>query len=201
MITEATLLPCPFCGTLGSQPPYRRGRTVNVRGSRHFAKCEICGAEGSHEMTEAEAIAAWNSRAVAASQPASVTLAEDAITKGETASQMLDRLGMDGAKWAAEFRTTALRLGYSDMDEGWLIGWFCNAIMAGHDRAQSPDATLEPAAVTLADAMKVIAARLEEKHRQHITSLGRDPDEYSSQFSLALDKLKTALRAIEGGEA
>lgn len=73
-------------------------------------------------------------------QPAAVAPAEDAITKGETACQMLDRLGMDGAKWAAEFRTTALRLGYSDMDEGWLIGWFCNAIMAGHDRAQSPDA-------------------------------------------------------------
>ncbi len=61
--------------------------------------------------------------------------AEDAAAKGETAGEMLDRLGMDGAKWAAEFRTTALRLGYSDMDEGWLIGWFCNAIMAGYDRA------------------------------------------------------------------
>lgn len=44
------------------------------------------------------------------------------------------------------------------------------------------------------------AVRREEKHRQHITSLGRDPNEYSSQFSLALDRLKTALRAIEEGE-
>jgi hypothetical protein len=53
----------------------------------------------------------------------------------ESAGDMLERLGMDGVKWAAEFRTTALRLGYSDMDEGWLVGWFCNAIMAGYDRA------------------------------------------------------------------
>lgn len=74
--------------------------------------------------------------------------AEDAHVKGETAGQMLERLGMDGAKWAAEFRTTALRLGYSDMDEGWLIGWFCNAIMAGYDRsaAQAREAALKEAA-------------------------------------------------------
>ncbi len=53
----------------------------------------------------------------------------------ESAADQLERLGMDGAKWAAEFRATALRLGYSDMDEGWLITWFCNAIMAGWDHA------------------------------------------------------------------
>lgn len=73
--------------------------------------------------------------------------AEDATAKGETPGEMLDRLGMDGVKWAAEFRTTALRLGYSDMDEGWLIGWFCNAIMAGYDRAPAPvDALVKAAA-------------------------------------------------------
>lgn len=34
----------------------------------------------------------------------------------------------DAAKWASEFRKTAIKLGYSDMDEGWLIAWFANAI-------------------------------------------------------------------------
>jgi len=48
--------------------------------------------------------------------------------ENETDGQMLDRLGDDAAKWAAEFRKTALNLGYSDMDEGWLITWFANAI-------------------------------------------------------------------------
>ena len=46
----------------------------------------------------------------------------------ETDGQLLERLGDDAAKWAAEFRKTAIKLGYSDMDEGWLIGWFANAI-------------------------------------------------------------------------
>jgi hypothetical protein len=46
----------------------------------------------------------------------------------ETEPQILERLGDDAAKWAAEFRKTAIKLGYSDMDQGWLIGWFANAI-------------------------------------------------------------------------
>jgi hypothetical protein len=46
----------------------------------------------------------------------------------ETNGQLLQRLGGDAAAWAAEFRKTAISLGYSDMDEEWLIGWFANAI-------------------------------------------------------------------------
>lgn len=56
------------------------------------------------------------------------TLAAYDAAKGEAGGEFLARLGMDAAKWAAEFRMTAVRLGYSDMDEGWLIGWFANAI-------------------------------------------------------------------------
>ena len=41
---------------------------------------------------------------------------------------LLDALGDDGSKWATAFRQTAMKLGYSDMDEGWLTGWFANAI-------------------------------------------------------------------------
>jgi hypothetical protein len=43
-------------------------------------------------------------------------------------ANILETCGADAAKWAKAFRETALRLGYSDMDEGWLIGWFANAI-------------------------------------------------------------------------
>jgi hypothetical protein len=46
----------------------------------------------------------------------------------ETDKEFLERLGDDATKWAAEFRKTALALGYSDMDEGWLTTWFANAI-------------------------------------------------------------------------
>ena len=57
------------------------------------------------------------------------------IEHQETDGALLQRLGMDGTLWAQEFRQIAITLGYSDMDEGWLIGWFANAIMAGYDEA------------------------------------------------------------------
>lgn len=41
---------------------------------------------------------------------------------------ILDYCGDNAAKWAEKFREVAINLGYSDMDEGWLIGWFANAI-------------------------------------------------------------------------
>jgi hypothetical protein len=47
--------------------------------------------------------------------------------------EMLRALGDDASKWATAFRQMAIRLGYSDMDEGWLIGWFANAIEHSSD--------------------------------------------------------------------
>ena len=46
----------------------------------------------------------------------------------ESDGDFLARVKDDAALWASEFRKAALRSGYSDMDEGWLIGWFANAI-------------------------------------------------------------------------
>lgn len=54
-------------------------------------------------------------------------------TKAESDPALLSRLGDDAQKWAQEFRKVAISLGYSDMDEGWLIGWFANAIENSHD--------------------------------------------------------------------
>ena len=39
----------------------------------------------------------------------------------------------DARDWAEAFNKTAVKLGYSEMDEGWLIGWFANALMRGFD--------------------------------------------------------------------
>lgn len=50
-----------------------------------------------------------------------------------TEQELLNAVGDDASKWAAAFRQVALRLGYSDMDEGWLIGWFANAIEHSSD--------------------------------------------------------------------
>jgi hypothetical protein len=50
----------------------------------------------------------------------------------ETPADMLERLRDNAQLWAQEFNATAQKLGYSDMDEGWLIGWFANAIEYSH---------------------------------------------------------------------
>ena len=34
----------------------------------------------------------------------------------------------DAAKWASEFCKTCEKLGIKNIDEGWMIGWFANAI-------------------------------------------------------------------------
>jgi hypothetical protein len=41
--------------------------------------------------------------------------------------------GDDGSKWAIAFKQHAEKLGHSGMDEGWLIGWFANAIEGAGD--------------------------------------------------------------------
>lgn len=57
----------------------------------------------------------------------------------ETGPQLLQRLGADAALWAEEFNKTAVNLGYSKMDEGWLTTWFSNAMMAMYDANRSID--------------------------------------------------------------
>jgi DNA-binding NtrC family response regulator len=46
---------------------------------------------------------------------------------------------MDAQVWVREFRTKALELrarGEDILEESWLIAWFSNAIMTGHDEGQ-----------------------------------------------------------------
>jgi hypothetical protein len=45
-----------------------------------------------------------------------------------TAHEMLQEVGDDAQKWAAAFCQTAEKLGHHGIDEGWMIGWFANAI-------------------------------------------------------------------------
>lgn len=48
-------------------------------------------------------------------------------------TELLDACGEDAEKWAIAFNQHAVKLGYSEMDEGWLVGWFANAIMNSFD--------------------------------------------------------------------
>lgn len=45
-------------------------------------------------------------------------------------AEMLQYLGTNGLKWAEEFCKIGRDLGHN-LDEGWVLGWMCNAIEAG----------------------------------------------------------------------
>lgn len=47
--------------------------------------------------------------------------------------ELLAYIGTDAAKWAAEFCKIGRDLGHTTIDEGWMIGWFANAIEAGRE--------------------------------------------------------------------
>jgi hypothetical protein len=46
---------------------------------------------------------------------------------------MLTQLGDNASKWAAAFCQTAKKLGYGELDGGWVLDWFANAIEQSHD--------------------------------------------------------------------
>lgn len=58
-----TLKPCPFCGTHETSEGDCVG-VNNLNDLTFWVSCSKCGADGPREETEAEAIAAWNRRAV-----------------------------------------------------------------------------------------------------------------------------------------
>jgi hypothetical protein len=47
--------------------------------------------------------------------------------------EMLNALGDDASKWAKAFCQHAKKLGHQDIDEGWMIVWFANAIEHSFD--------------------------------------------------------------------
>jgi len=49
---------------------------------------------------------------------------------------LLAYMGADAAKWAAEFCKIARDKGHT-LDEGWMLGWFANAIEAGRENRVS----------------------------------------------------------------
>lgn len=51
---------------------------------------------------------------------------------GGHGGDLLRALGDDAAKWAAAFCAIAKKQGH-DIDEGWMIGWFANAIEHSSD--------------------------------------------------------------------
>lgn len=56
------LLPCPFCGGKAEIHP-SNDWDAKFTGATFFAWCDKCETRGDYYNTEAEAIAAWNTRA------------------------------------------------------------------------------------------------------------------------------------------
>lgn len=52
---------------------------------------------------------------------------------GMTGPQLLEALGDDASKWAAAFCQHAKTFNLHHIDEGWMVGWFANAIEHSHD--------------------------------------------------------------------
>jgi Lar family restriction alleviation protein len=59
-VTEATLAPCPFCGS--GDVLLARGILGSARSMHRMARCRTCDSIGPR-LVEADAIAAWNRRA------------------------------------------------------------------------------------------------------------------------------------------
>lgn len=70
-----------------------------------------------------------------------VTIGSCPVCTLKTADAIYEYCGADASRWAATFRLMAAHLGYSDMDEGWLMGWIANAIQRSIDvRCPQPPA-------------------------------------------------------------
>lgn len=57
--------------------------------------------------------------------------------------KLIAALGDDATKWAAAFCQHAERIGHV-IDEGWMIGWFANAIECSHDLRTRSGSTVLP---------------------------------------------------------
>jgi hypothetical protein len=58
--------------------------------------------------------------------------------------ELHDACGVDAKLWADAFCQYAKKLYGVDLDNGWMIGWFANPIMAMHDKCKGIQPTILP---------------------------------------------------------
>lgn len=84
------------------------------------------------------------------------------MKQGATSGELLSHMGTDAQLWAQEFRriyrdVTTVDADDAKLDEGWLIGWFANAIMAGWDQARWLFEDTSPADLHVTDSALITA--------------------------------------------
>lgn len=78
------------------------------------------------------------------------TLAEEINYKSMSGGDFLQAVGMDGKLWTDAFiQMWGDKL--NEIDHGLMLGWFCNAIMAGYDEYSKKNTTLTNAIIILPD--------------------------------------------------
>lgn len=72
-MNEVELKPCPFCGS--------KDVTVYELYPSSYARCRVCGAEGSLRDSHDEAVAAWNRRTNAKELVAMFSVSDDQVRR------------------------------------------------------------------------------------------------------------------------
>ena len=105
--------------------------------------------------------------------------------------------GADASRWASAFRQRAIKLGYSDMDEDWLSGWFANVIEMG--RVAHPDTKRERAAP--AEAANIIppvrksrAKKAETEVQPDVTDI--EPEVVSEYEGMSVEQRSDVLKSL-----
>lgn len=88
-MNEAELKPCPFCGS--------KDVTVYELYPSSYARCRVCGAEGSLRDSHDEAVAAWNRRTSAKELVARLNVSEEQVRRmvDEAVSAARNRRAID----------------------------------------------------------------------------------------------------------
>jgi len=112
-VSTETLKPCPFCG---GEAALMQSAAKDI-----FVRCQSCRIETDGRKTQAEAIAAWNSRAATTAGPSEREKALEAGRKGaewafNRVNEAQARLGMQ--VWAAESCASDYALPSADGKDG-----------------------------------------------------------------------------------
>jgi hypothetical protein len=100
--------------------------------------------DGDHELahklvTHARALLAGEGPVLSSGEGNSVDAGAAPLVAGQPdytamdGPELLRALRDDGSKWATAFCQHAKKLGYGEIADDWMTGWFANAIESSHD--------------------------------------------------------------------